>query len=137
MGMFLFSGQSKADERAEIEAVLQKQVAAWNRGDIEAFMEHYWKSDNLTFSSGGETTRGWQNTKERYLRRYPSPEQMGQLKFTQLEITTLGDSAALVLGHWHLSRNSSSLEGNFTLAFRRIDSNWVIIHDHTSKLEAK
>jgi L-asparaginase / beta-aspartyl-peptidase len=135
--LFFFSSPSNADERAEIEAMLMKQAAAWNRGDIESFMEHYWKSDQLTFSSGGETTRGWQSTKERYLRRYPSREQMGQLKFTQLEITTLGDSAALVLGRWHLMRDLSPLEGNFTLVLRRIDGSWVIIHDHTSKAEAK
>src|SRR5262245_12168972 len=136
-GLLAFSNPSEADERSEIEAVLTKQAAAWNRGDIESFMEHYWKSDQLTFSSGGETTRGWQATKERYLRRYPSREQMGQLKFAQLEITTLGDSTALVLGRWHLVRDSSPLEGNFTLVLRRIDGNWVIIHDHTSRAEPK
>jgi ketosteroid isomerase-like protein len=59
------------------------------------------------------------------------------LKFTQLEFTTLGDSAALVLGRWHLMRDSSPLEGNFTLVLRRIDGNWVIIHDHTSRAEPK
>lgn len=129
-------GQTRADERAEIEAVLSKQAAAWNRGDIDAFMEHYWKSDELTFSSGEQTTRGWTSTKENYQRRYPTREQMGQLKFTQLEVTTLGDSAALVLGHWQLVRDSSPAGGNFTLIFRRIDGNWLIVHDHTSKADA-
>jgi ketosteroid isomerase-like protein len=62
---------------------------------------------------------------------------MGQLKFTQLETTTLGDFAALVLGRWHLTRDSSPLEGTFTLVLRRINGNWVIIHDHTSKAEPK
>jgi len=135
--LLVFSRPSNADERTDIESVLTKQAAAWNRGDIESFMGHYWKSDQLTFSSGGETSRGWQATKERYLRRYPSREQMGQLKFTQLETTLLGDSAALVLGRWHLMRDSSPLEGNFTLVFRRIDGNWVIVHDHTSRAEPK
>ncbi len=135
--MLFLDSPLKADGRAEIEAVLMKQAAAWNRGDIDAFMEHYWKSDQLTFSSGGETTRGWQNTKERYLHRYPTRDQMGQLKFTQLEITTLGNSAAMVLGHWHLTRESSPLEGNFTLVLRLIDGKWLIIHDHTSRAEAK
>jgi ketosteroid isomerase-like protein len=133
---FICQGQLRADERAEIEAVLSKQAAAWNRGDIGSFMEHYWKSDELTFSSGGQTTRGWTSTKERYEQRYLTREQMGQLRFTQLEITTLGDSAALVLGRWQLIREQSPVGGNFTLVLRRIDSNWVIIHDHTSKSDA-
>ena len=136
LALLFRSGELSADERTEIEAVLAKQAVAWNRGDIDAFMEHYWKSDQLTFSSGGQTTRGWTSTKENYQRRYPTREQMGQLKFTQLEVTTLGDSAALVLGRWQLLRNSSPVGGNFTLIFRRIDGNWLIVHDHTSKADA-
>jgi len=59
---------------------------------------------------------------------------MGQLKFTQLEVTPLGDSAELVLGRWHLTRESP-VGGNFTLVFRRIDGNWLIVHDHSSKAD--
>jgi len=135
-GSILSQSQVRADDRSEIETVLSRQAAAWNRGDIDAFMEHYWKSDELTFSSRGHTTRGWTRTKENYKRRYPTREQMGQLKFSQLETTSLGDSAALVLGRWQLMREQSPVEGNFTLVFRRIDNKWVIIHDHTSRADA-
>ena len=123
------------DLAAEIRAVLTQQAEAWNRGDIDAFMEHYWKSDELTFSSGGQTTRGWKSTKENYQRRYPTREKMGQLKFSQLEITPLGASAALVLGRWRLEREESPVGGNFSLVFRKIDGKWVIVHDHTSRAE--
>jgi ketosteroid isomerase-like protein len=132
----ILHGQLRADDRADIETVLTRQAAAWNRGDIDAFMDHYWKSDELTFSSRGQTTRGWTRTKENYQRRYPTREQMGQLKFTQLEITSLGDSAALVLGRWQLMREESPVGGNFTLVFRLVDDKWVIIHDHTSRADA-
>ena len=132
-GSILSQSQVRADDRSEIETLLSAQAADWNRGDIDAFMEHYWKSDELTFSSRGQTTRGWTGTKENYKRRYPTREQMGQLKFTQLEITSLGDSAALVLGRWQLMREQSPVEGNFTLIFRRLDDKWVIVHDHTSR----
>ena len=135
LGSLLCARQIRADDRAEIETVLSSQAAAWNRGDIDAFMEHYWKSDELTFSSRGQTTRGWTRTKENYERRYPTREQMGQLKFTQLEITSLADSAALVLGRWQLMREQSPVEGNFTLILRRLDDKWVIIHDHTSRAD--
>jgi L-asparaginase / beta-aspartyl-peptidase len=135
-GLLWSTRPAGADERADIEAVLTRQAAAWNRGDIDEFMEHYWKSDELTFSSGGQITRGWTRTKENYQRRYPTREQMGQLKFTQLEITPLGQSAALVLGRWQLARDSSPVGGNFTLIFRRLGDRWVIVHDHTSKADA-
>jgi ketosteroid isomerase-like protein len=124
---------SPSDELSDkLEAILTEQAAAWNRGDIDAFMEHYWKSEQLAFSSGGHTTRGWQMTKANYKRRYPTRERMGQLTFNGLEVTPLGDAAALMLGRWHLDRNPSPVGGNFSLIFRRIDGRWVIVHDHTS-----
>ncbi len=120
--------------RGAVEAVLRVQEEAWNRGDLDAFAEHYWKSDDLTFSSGGKTTRGWEETLRRYKERYPTPEKMGRVSFRELEITPLGDSAALVLGQWSLKRENEPLKGNFSLVFRKLDGRWVIIHDHTSRL---
>ena len=121
-----------ADLLDALEDILQTQAAAWNRGDIDAFMDHYWKSEDLTFSSGGKTTRGWQTTKDNYKRRYPTRDQMGKLTFDQLEVFPLGDTAALLLGHWHLDR-TNPVGGNFSLVFRKIDGAWVIVHDHTSR----
>ncbi len=119
---------------AGIEGFLRVQEQAWNAGDIDQFMEHYWKSDELTFSSGGQTTRGWNNTLNRYRERYPTPDKMGKLKFDKLEITTLGDGAALVLGQWQVERESEPLSGNFSLVVRKFAGRWLIIHDHTSRL---
>ncbi len=115
-----------------LESILSEQAAAWNRGDIDGFMQHYWKSEDLTFSSGGHTTRGWQTTKDNYKLRYPTRERMGHLTFDGLEVFPLGDSAALMLGRWHLDRNGP-VGGNFSLVFRKIDGAWVIVHDHTSR----
>jgi beta-aspartyl-peptidase (threonine type) len=97
-------------------------------------MEHYLKSDELTFSSGGKITRGWTATLNRYRERYPTPDKMGQVNFTNLEVTPLGDSAAMVLGQWNLERTSEPLSGNFTLVVRKFDDRWLIVHDHTSRL---
>jgi beta-aspartyl-peptidase (threonine type) len=119
--------------RAAVEAVLRSQEDEWNRGDIEAFMEHYWKSDELTFSSSGKTTRGWMETLNQYRQRYPTREEMGRLTMSGLEITPLGDSAALVLGQWNLERESEPVLGNFSLVIRKFDDRWLIVHDHTSR----
>ena len=120
--------------RPAVESILSAQEDAWNRGDLDAFMEHYWKSDELTFSSGGKTTRGWTETLIRYRERYPTPEKMGRLKLRGLEITPLGDSAALVLGQWNVQRESEPLTGNFSLVVRKFDDHWRIVHDHTSQM---
>jgi len=122
--------------RVAVRSVLRAQEEAWNRGDIPAFMEHYWKSDDLTFSSGGKTTRGWQATLDNYRKRYPTPRAMGRVSFSELEITPLGEEAAFVLGKWQLDREEP-VGGNFTLVFRKIDDRWVIVHDHTSRAEER
>ena len=121
------------DMTTQITAIITRQAEAWNRGDIDAFMEYYWKSERLTFSAGGKTTRGWQATRDGYHQRYPTRDQMGSLTFTNLEVTPLGETAALVLGRWHLKRGSEPIGGNFSLTFRLIDGHWLIVHDHTSK----
>ena len=123
------------DAEATIRGLLQAQLASWNAGDIDAFMEHYWKSEGLTFSSGGKLTRGWQETLENYRQRYPSRDDMGTTSFENLEVTLLSPASALVLGDWRLERDSGDIGGKFSLVFRRIDGRWVIVHDHTSRTE--
>lgn len=126
-------GQDKSIHAA-VESTLRAQEEAWNRGDIDAFMDAYWNSELLTFSSGGKTTRGWTATMTRYRERYPTKEKMGRLSFGELEVMPLGDSAALVLGQWNLERESEPLSGNFSLVVRKFDGRWLIIHDHTSRM---
>ncbi|MGD9633137.1 MAG: DUF4440 domain-containing protein [Pirellulales bacterium] len=128
------AAETESSLRVAIEGVLRAQQEAWNQGDIPAFMEHYWKSDDLTFSSGGKTTRGWQATLENYRKRYPTRDAMGRVSFAELEITPLGEESAMVLGRWQLDRDSEPVGGNFTLVFRKIGGRWVIVHDHTSRL---
>lgn len=118
-----------------IRQVLQTQQQAWNDGDIDRFMQSYWKSDELTFSSSGKVTRGWQATLDGYKQRYATRQEMGSLAFSELEITPLGHDAALVLGNWRLTREDDTPGGKFSLVFRRIDGQWLIVHDHTSKAE--
>ncbi len=120
---------------AAILKVLTDQQDAWNRGDIPAFMEGYWKSEDLRFASGGTVATGWQVTKDRYLKRYDSPEKMGKLSFTDIIVTTLGDEDALVTGRWALKRDNDMPNGLFTLHFKLIDGNWVIVSDHTSSAD--
>lgn len=119
----------------QITAVLTTQAECWNAGDIDGFMEYYWKSDDLTLSSGGTMRRGWDETNARYRKRYPTPERMGKLTFLKLEIRLLGETAALVLGEWRLVREADPIGGNFTLVMQRHADDWVITHDHTSQLE--
>ena len=121
----------QSETKSLIQSVLQKQVDCWNRNDIDGFMETYWKSEALTFSSGGKTTRGWQATIDRYKKSYPSGK-MGKLHFDNLEVTVLSPQSALVLGQWHLAMENEKKDGNFSLVLKKFDNRWLIIHDHSS-----
>ena len=115
-----------------IFAVLDAQTAAWNRGEIDAFMAGYARSPDTTFVSGDEVTRGWQTVRDRYAKKYDSREKMGTLTFSGLTITRLCDDAAVVLGSWSLERKEDRPHGKFTLLFRRLPEGWRIVLDHTS-----
>jgi beta-aspartyl-peptidase (threonine type) len=113
--------------------VLDRQAEAWNRGDLEGYMEGYWKSAQLTFYSGGNTVSGWQATLERYRKRYQSEgREMGHLTFSDLKIEMLGSESAFVRGRWHLKQSNGEAGGLFTLIFKRFSKEWKIVHDHTS-----
>jgi uncharacterized protein (TIGR02246 family) len=120
-----------------IRAVLDNQVVAWNRGDLDSFMAGYWKDDRLTFFSGDTITKGWQATYDRYRKRYQSEgREMGKLEFRRVDVEMAGPDAAFVRGEWHLTmKNGKSPHGLFTLIFRRVDGQWRIVHDHTSTAE--
>lgn len=116
----------------DIRQIMNNQVAAWNRGDIDGFMRGYWNSDGLIFVSGDNVTRGWQPTLERYKKSYDSRAKMGTLAFSDLEIKVLSRDAAVVLGSWALTRDKDNPHGKFTLTFRRFREGWRIVIDHTS-----
>jgi len=127
----LAAARSGPPPESAIKTVLDLQKGAWNRGDIEGFMAYYWKSDDLTFQSGGRRTRGWAAVMDRYRKNY-APDKMGKLEFSDLEIRALSRDSAYVLGRFRLDLVGSVREGVFTLIFRRMKDGWRIVHDHTS-----
>jgi beta-aspartyl-peptidase (threonine type) len=118
---------------AQIQVVLDRQAEAWNRRDLEGFMEGYWNSPDLTFYSGATVVPGWDTTIGRYRERYQSEgAEMGHLEFSDLKIELLGPNAAFVRGRWRLQMSSGEQGGLYTLVFRKTEGGWKIIHDHTS-----
>ena len=122
---------SRYVDHPEIRQVLDRQVEAWNRGDIDGFMAYYWNSDELEFQSPSGTTRGWRATMDRYKKGYPTREKMGTLTFDDLAINPTAPDAADVSGRFLLKRTGGDKQGRFFLNMRRIDGHWVIVRDHT------
>src|SRR5438128_187503 len=126
------SNKSGTTSEAAIRAVLDAQRDAWNRGDIEGYMDGYARSSDTVFVSGDNVMRGWQSVLDRYKKSYNSRDKMGVLTFSDLEINIIGKDAAVVLGRWHLQRANDEPHGRFTLILRQTKQGWKIIHDHTS-----
>ena len=124
------SAQSK-DETA-IRNAMNEQLAAWNTGDINRFMGTYWSDDSLMFIGKSGVTYGWQKTLENYKKGYPDTAAMGKLDFTILQVKHLSDKYFFVVGKWHLTRSIGNVGGAYTLLFRKIKGQWLIIADHSS-----
>jgi ketosteroid isomerase-like protein len=126
------TGKGDPKIEAAIRALINAQAAAWNRGDLEGYMDGYDRSPNTEFVGGDTITRGWQTVLDRYRKNYSSREKMGALTFSDLEITIVSKDAALVLGRWRLKRANDEPHGTFSLLFRKTKAGWRIVHDHSS-----
>ena len=132
-GLFicLISFAQNKDKQA-IQQLLDKQVAAWNTGNIDDFMLGYWENDSLIFMGKNGPTYGYNTTLVNYKKNYPDTAHMGQLAFTITRMKALNTDHYFIIGQFHLKRTVGDANGNFTLVFRKIKGVWKIISDHTS-----
>jgi len=133
--LFIFSCSiifAQSSDEAAIRQVLKEQQECWNEGDLECFMDGYWKSEQLVFIGSKGVTYGWQKTLDNYRRSYPNKEAMGTLIFDLLSLEPLSDDFWSVIGKWSLKRKSDNPQGHFSLIFRRFGDEWVIVSDHSS-----
>ena len=115
-----------------IRDVMNKQIEAWNNGDIDTFMQTYWKNDSVMFIGSTGPTYGWRTTLENYKKHYPDTATMGKLSYNLINIKPLSPEYYFVIGAWHLTRSIGDVGGYFTLLFKKINGRWVIVVDHTS-----
>jgi uncharacterized protein (TIGR02246 family) len=127
---FLVHSQSKDEQ--EIRRLLATQTQEWNKGDIEGFMQTYWKSDSLMFIGKTGVHFGWQNTLNNYKKSYPDTTAMGKLSFDIIFVRKLSAEYYYVVGKWMLQRSIGDLSGHYDLLLKKIKGKWCIISDHSS-----
>ena len=130
--IFAATSFSQSRDEKEVRDILAKQNAAWNRGDLDAFMIGYWNNDSLMFIGKSGITYGYKNTLSNYKKNYPDTMVMGKLTFTLIHVKQLSPQYFHVAGKYHLARSIGDASGHFTLMFRKINGKWVIISDHSS-----
>ncbi len=118
--------------KSQIDSTMAAQETAWNQGDLEGFMAAYWKNDSMQFVGSRGLTYGWAPTLANYQKSYPTPEKMGQLLFKNDSYKNLNTNHALVIGRWHLFRQTDTLKGSYSLVWKFENNQWKIIADHSS-----
>lgn len=121
--LFVIASNAQTKDETAVRSLLETQRIAWNDGNVEKFMEAYWKSDSLMFIGKSGVTYGWQNTMDNYKKGYPDTAAMGKLTFNILEVKRLSVLYFSVVGKWHLTRSIGNVEGHFTLLIKKIKIN--------------
>jgi uncharacterized protein (TIGR02246 family) len=109
---------------------LDRQVKAWNSGDLKAFCAVY--ADDALFISPKGLTRGREAVLARYTKRYPDKAAMGELHIEVVEVRT-GEARAgmvTVAGRWTLRYpDKAPLSGHTLIVWQLKDTAWRIVQD--------
>ena len=121
-------------DAAAIRRTIDDSAAAWNRGDLTAFMESYEHAPDVAFVTPKGVLRGWEPMRERYRKNYGQGKSLGALSFSDFEVDALGADYAVLYGRFHLMRPGAAKEdtGVFDLIMHRTPQGWRILSDHTS-----
>jgi len=132
LSVVLFLTASAQTPETAIREAMEEQQRCWNTGDLDCFMKSYWQSEELVFIGSKGLTYGWQPTLDNYKASYPDKAAMGTLKFTLEIIEPLSENYWFVVGKWQLTREKDAPNGHFSLIWRNLDGEWVIVADHSS-----
>jgi ketosteroid isomerase-like protein len=130
--LFSLTALAQSGDELAIRQLLGDQVKAWNQGNLESFMQGYWKNDSLMFIGKSGINWGWQKTLANYKKSYPDTTAMGKLSFNIIVVKKLSPEYYYVVGKWMLKRSIGDLSGHYNLLFRKVNGSWLIIADHSS-----
>lgn len=127
--------QASHEPKEAIQTVLDQQIVAWNRGDLEGFMVGYWNSSDFVYLSNKQVVRGWQTMLDRYRQTFKSSgeAQMGMLELQDTQITLRGKEAALVWGPYRVVNPDCKQRGGlYALVMRKSPEGWRKVYDRRS-----
>jgi uncharacterized protein (TIGR02246 family) len=127
----------RATVRTELEAMLTRAAANWNRGDLDAFMGDYLPGDSTTYIGSRGIVRGPAAIRTGYARLFTGEIVRDSLSFTVLDVDPVAPDVANLIAQYILTRrvdgrDSVTSRGPTSLLVRRVDGRWRIVHDHSS-----
>lgn len=136
-GSFHPTTAQRATVRAELEAMLARAAANWNRGDLDAFMGDYLPSDSTTYVGSRGIVRGPSAIRAGYARLFTGELVRDSLSFIVLDVDPVAPDVANLIAQYILTRrvggrDSVTARGPTSLLVRRLEGRWRIVHDHSS-----
>jgi len=120
-----------ASARAAAEGLLAHGAAAWNRGDLDAFVSDY--TPDATFVTARRVVRGQASIRGLYEARFRPGAQRDSLRFEDLEVDAVAADQIAMIAYYVLVRGDSvTSRGPTSLLLRRVAGRWYIAHDHSS-----
>jgi len=111
----------------------QQSAAAWNRGDLDAFMADYIQDGTTTFQGSDGLLRGFDAIRERYAPSFEQGAERDSLRFEDFHVRSIAPSLILVTARYILYRDQETTSsGPFTLVMEQHPDGWKITHDHSS-----
>jgi uncharacterized protein (TIGR02246 family) len=121
-------------QELDVIKVVLAQENAWNKGDLTAFASSYKDAPDTLFITH-QVSRGFAGLLDEYKHDYPNRTSMGNLTYSDLEVRSLDENYAVVIGKYHLERgkkDGGNADGLFSLVFEKTDKGWKIVIDHTT-----
>jgi ketosteroid isomerase-like protein len=118
----------------DVTKVLLAQEAAWNRGDLDAYLAFY-KDAPDTQAILGAPLRGLPAIRSRFHSSFPNRDTMGKLEQSEVEVRAMGDTFGLVTGKYQLTRPKKfggDGDGTFIEIFEKTSTGWQIIFTETT-----
>jgi ketosteroid isomerase-like protein len=112
-----------------VRGVIAANAAAWNEGNLDAYMGGYANSAGLLMIVDAAVTTGWQPVRKLYEKDIAASGEMGRLSFDNLDIKMTSDDVATVVGRYSLGRANKAYQGVMTLLMKQVDGRWRIVQD--------
>ncbi len=112
-----------------VKGVMAANAAAWNEGNLAAFLGGYDESGDVRLLVDGAVASGIGGVRAHYETILAGAAAMGRLGFSDLEVTMTSAEVATVVGRYAYESGLHKSAGAMTVVLKQIDGRWRIVQD--------